>query len=72
MDSQSICGRACTWQRKPKAAYSGAAATPDRASRRAASTSLALLPIDETIPRSGDDGAAHGFLPDYAAATGRS
>src|SRR6476660_912369 len=50
IDSQSICGGACTWQRKPSSAYSGAATTPDLASRREASTSLVLLPMDETIP----------------------
>src|SRR5579859_272292 len=50
IDSQSICGGACTWQRKPSSAYSGAATTPERASRREASTSLALLPIEETTP----------------------
>src|SRR5262245_640794 len=50
MDSQSICGAACTWQRKPSSLYSGAAMTPDLASRSEASTSLALLPMDETIP----------------------
>jgi len=43
-------GAAWTWQRKPRSAYSGAAEIPDFASRSAASTSLALLPIEETIP----------------------
>src|SRR5882757_3328959 len=50
MDSQSIWGGACTWQRKPSSAYSGAATTPDFASRSEASTSLALFPMDETMP----------------------
>src|SRR5689334_4621532 len=36
IDSQSICGAACTWQRKPSSAYSGAAETPDFASRNEA------------------------------------
>ena len=50
IDSQSICGGACTWQRNPSSAYSGAATTPDFASRSDASTSLVLLPMEETIP----------------------
>src|SRR6185437_12003158 len=50
IDSQSICGAAWTWQRKPSSAYSGAATTPDLASRNDAVTSLALLPIEETTP----------------------
>src|SRR5579859_4859272 len=50
MDSQSICGLAWTWQRKPSSAYSAAAVTPDFASRNEASTSLAVLPIDDTTP----------------------
>src|SRR6185369_2699559 len=44
MDSQSIWGGAWTWQRKPSSVYSGAATTPDFASRSEASTSFALLP----------------------------
>ena len=43
-------GAPCTWQRKPSSAYSGAAVMPERASRSDAVTSLASLPIDETMP----------------------
>src|SRR3569833_642539 len=51
MDSQSsILAGAWTWQRKPISAYWGAATAPDFASRREASTSLALEPIEETMP----------------------
>src|SRR5689334_4488546 len=50
MLSQSRVGAACTWQRKPSSAYSGAAEMPDLASRSEARTSLALLPMDETTP----------------------
>src|SRR5437879_2972348 len=50
MASQSICGGACTWQRNPRSAYSGAATTPDLASRSDANTSLVLLPMEETTP----------------------
>src|ERR1051326_1207661 len=37
-------------RRKPSSAYSGAATTPERASRSEARTSLALLPIEDTTP----------------------
>ncbi len=44
------CGSPNTWLRKPRSAYSGAVRMPDFASRRLASTSCVLLPIEETIP----------------------
>ena len=43
-------GAPCTWQRKPSVAYSSAREMPDLASRRLASTSWVLLPMDETMP----------------------
>src|SRR5947207_4772794 len=43
-------GAPCTWQRKPSSAYLSAREIPDLASRRLASTSWVLLPIDETMP----------------------
>src|SRR3990167_4529533 len=50
MLSHSMAGAAWTCERKPSSAYSGAALTPDLASRSEARTSLALFPIDETMP----------------------
>src|SRR6476646_6300517 len=51
MDSAgSSVGAPWTWQRKPSVAYSSARLMPDLASRRLASTSWVLLPMDETIP----------------------
>ena len=46
----SSVGAPCTWQRKPSLAYSSARLMPDFASRRLASTSCVLLPMDETMP----------------------
>ena len=46
----SSVGAPCTWQRKPSSAYLSARTMPDFASRRLASTSWVLLPIDETMP----------------------
>ena len=46
----SSVGAPCTWQRKPSSAYSSAREMPDFASRRLASTSWVLLPMDETMP----------------------
>src|SRR3954447_20385379 len=43
-------GAPCTWQRKPNSAYLSAREMPDLASRRFASTSWVLLPMDETMP----------------------
>src|SRR6185369_11556473 len=48
-DGSSV-GAPCTWQRKPSVAYSSAREMPDLASRRLASTSWVLLPMDETMP----------------------
>ena len=48
--SASSVGAPCTWQRKPSSAYLSAREMPDFASRRLASTSWVLLPIDETMP----------------------
>src|SRR5215468_4711302 len=48
--SHSRLGAPCTWQRKPSSAYFGANTIPERASRREASTSWVLLPIEDTIP----------------------
>lgn len=45
-----MAGGACTWQRKPSSAYSGAATTPERAWRRLSVTSRALPPMEETMP----------------------
>ena len=44
------CGAPCTWQRKPSSAYFSARTMPDLASRRDASTSWVLFPIEETMP----------------------
>src|SRR5215510_6847254 len=46
----SSVGAPCTWQRKPRSAYFSARTVPDFASRRLASTSWVLLPMDETMP----------------------
>ena len=46
----SSVGAPCTWQRKPSSAYLSARTMPDLASRKLASTSWVLLPIDETMP----------------------
>src|SRR5580658_6866586 len=46
----SSVGAPCTWLRKPSSAYFSARTTPDLASRSDASTSCALLPMDETMP----------------------
>src|ERR1700758_3522715 len=46
----SSVGAPCTWQRKPSSAYLSARTMPDLASRSDASTSCALLPMDETMP----------------------
>ena len=46
----SSVGAPCTWQRKPSSAYLSARVMPDFASRRLASTSWVLLPMDETMP----------------------
>ena len=48
-DGSSV-GAPCTWQRKPSSANVSAREMPDLASRRLASTSCVLLPIDETMP----------------------
>src|SRR5215467_7885436 len=48
--SGSSVGAPCTWQRNPRSAYSEARDMPDFASRRLASTSWVLLPMDETMP----------------------
>jgi hypothetical protein len=50
MPSQSSFGAPCTWQRKPSSAYLSALTMPDFASRKAASTSWALLPMEDTMP----------------------
>src|SRR4029077_98021 len=46
----SSVGAPCTWLRKPSSTCLSAREIPDFASRRLASTSWVLLPIDETIP----------------------
>src|SRR5262245_35598542 len=46
----SSVGAPCTWHRKPSSAYLSARTTPDFASRKLASTSWVLFPIDETMP----------------------
>src|ERR1043166_5098 len=43
-------GAPCTCERKPSSAYLSAREMPDFASRRFASTSWVLLPMDETMP----------------------
>src|SRR5499425_2321355 len=43
-------GAPCTWHRKPSSAYLSARRIPDLASRKLASTSWVLLPMDETMP----------------------
>src|SRR4051812_24865404 len=43
-------GAPCTWKRKPSSAYLSARVMPDFASKRLASTSWVLFPMDETIP----------------------
>src|SRR6187549_504849 len=43
-------GAPCTWQRNPSSAYLSAREMPDLASRKLASTSWVLLPMDETTP----------------------
>src|ERR1051325_906969 len=48
--SGSSRGAPCTWERKPSSAYLSARTMPDLASRRLASTSCVLLPMDETMP----------------------
>ena len=48
-DGSSV-GAPWTWQRKPCCANDSEREMPDFASRRLASTSWVLLPIDETIP----------------------
>ena len=48
-DGSSV-GAPWTWQRKPFCANASECEMPDLASRRLASTSCVLLPIDETIP----------------------
>src|SRR5215831_10415146 len=46
----SSVGAPCTWLRKPSSTCLSARVTPDLASRRLASTSCVLLPMDETMP----------------------
>src|SRR5437870_11102781 len=48
--SGSSVGAPWTWERKPSSAYLSARTMPDLASRRLASTSWVLLPMDETMP----------------------
>ena len=48
-DGSSV-GMPCTWLRKPWLANSSERVMPDFASRRLASTSCVLFPIDETMP----------------------
>src|ERR1043166_4208836 len=48
--SGSSVGAPCTWERKPSSTYLSARTMPDLASRRLASTSWVLLPMDETMP----------------------
>src|SRR6476469_5352333 len=43
-------GAPCTWHRKPSSAYLSAREIPGLASRKLASTSWVLLPMDETMP----------------------
>src|SRR3954464_14460499 len=46
----SSVGAPCTCDRKPSSAYFSAREMPDFASRRLASTSWVLFPMDETMP----------------------
>src|SRR5262249_19947487 len=46
----SSVGAPCTWLRKPSSTCLSAREMPDFASRRLASTSCVLLPMDETMP----------------------
>src|SRR3984893_13245701 len=50
MPPGSSAGAPCTWVRKPSSAYLSAVTMPDLASRKEASTSWVLFPIEETIP----------------------
>ncbi len=48
--SHSSFGSPWTWHLKPSSAYFSAREMPDFASRRFATTSWVLFPIEETIP----------------------